>query len=160
MAQLSRLPVRLLIGSAITLVLAGSLFADSYAFSPVVESTITVKSKETDCNPIMQATDLSVFVDGEVKSNAPLGSQVSVQATVAGDCEVNSNFVVLEIRDAEEATTYLAYQNITSQEKQVTASFSWLADETGDYTIRIFSFQCPSCRGPLGSIKEADFAIS
>lgn len=145
----------------IALALYSSLFASSHAFSGVVESTITVKSKETYCNPLSpQITDLVVLADGETKSIAPAGSQVSVETAVTGNCETDHPVtIVLEVRDMEGATAYLAYQHIAMDQGQARTSFSWLAEDVGDYKVRIFALTCISCSG-LAPIKSVDFTIS
>ncbi len=156
----------LLIGSALVLGLLSSGFANSYAQSIIgySESTITVKSKEAYCSSrTLQLTDLSVQVNGEVKSGAPVGSQLSAEVSVTSNCEISNYPIIIlfEVRSAEGATAYLAYQNITMSEgEQTPAGFSWTADKAGDYTVRVFAHACLPCSGDFGLIKAADFTVS
>jgi hypothetical protein len=78
------------------------------------------------------------------------GSQVSVQAIINSGCDVADYpaTVLLEVRDSDGITKYLAFQQIALEPSQWSKiSFSWVPDKPGNYDVRTFVMTCIACSG-------------
>jgi hypothetical protein len=64
---------------------------------------------------------------------------------------------IIEVRDAQGMTTYLAWQIVPiSSSQQIITGSSWMPDKPGDYDVRFFPIiclQCPMIISPVVTYK-------
>lgn len=83
-------------------------------------------------------------------SQGKAGAQISVQIinTQAG-ChhEHHSITVLLEVKDSDDVTKHLAYQQFVPEPNQPLfyLTFTWTPDKPGEYTARVFPINCLNC---------------
>lgn len=142
------MPKLLAAGSVISIMAVIGLVGFAHAV-PYSESVITVKESEVYCT--YSRVDPSVVVkdhNDNVITQTAIGTQVLIEATVNLDCNVTDEplTAIVEVRNAEGMTTYLAWQIIPiSSSQQIKLDSSWMPDKPGDYDVRFFSITCLHC---------------
>jgi hypothetical protein len=85
---------------------------------------------------------------GNIITQTEVGTQVLIEATVNLDCNTTDEQLtaIVEVRNADGMTTYLAFQivSINSSQKIIIGS-SWMPDKSGDYDVRFFPITCLRC---------------
>ncbi|AIF83770.1 hypothetical protein NTE_01709 [Candidatus Nitrososphaera evergladensis SR1] len=145
---------------AIAVILAAVLATSSltnraYAatISGYSETKVIVKGDQQHCLQV-DATKVAGLQFRDFSGNGikqvAAGSQVSVQAIINSGCDVADYpaTVLLEVRDSDGITKYLAFQQIALEPSQWSRiSFSWVPDKPGNYDVRTFVMTCIACSG-------------
>ncbi len=90
------------------------------------------------------------------------GVQVYIQATIDNGCDIPHHpaTILLEVRDSDSITRYLAFQQIALEPNhQPRVGFSWAPDEPGDYEVRVFAITCPNCTGVFAPMMTQDISV-
>lgn len=149
----------LIVVTAILLAMSLSDTAHSYSMPPAPTTTIHVLP--ADENDILITFECGIndsylgnltvkdIYDNTI-TETRIGSQVELETTVVNECRVEDKplFVILEVRESDGVTTFLAWQNSTiNAGEQVAMKTSWVAGEPGGYTVRAFYIGCLTCSG-------------
>ena len=129
------------------------------------ESQITVLPEEgadynfCTSNGVDLAKLLVRDMNGHVITQTTAGSQVMLEAAVVNYCDNRDNeplLVVFEVRNPDQTTNYLAWQNGTiGASQQTVAGSSWVApDATGEYTVRALYIPCLQCPMVLNPVLQ------
>ena len=119
---------------------------------------------------LTKATPLTI--SGERILTVGIGQQAILQVDIENkNDEVQPFVVIIEIRDADDVTTYLQFQKGMLQPELTTQiGISWTPESTGNFKVRSFAlsdFENPTIISPstvssveVGSITELDFTIN
>lgn len=139
-----------MIGLAVIVLIISSSIGYVYAQKIIgySESTITVEdpNERTYCvSNEIEPTDLvAKDLAGNVKKQISADSQFLLQGVVNNNgCPVPDYpvLILFEVRDSDDITKYLVYQNVTlsPDQEDITLGVSWVAEEADDYTARLFT---------------------
>ncbi|MEO9363067.1 MAG: hypothetical protein ABI348_04115 [Nitrososphaera sp.] len=148
-----------LIALGIIPVLLGMSFASS-AYAEIrgySETQVIVKSSQQHCLQYEIKAVAMGFrdVNGNTIRQAATGSHVSVQTIINNDCDIADYpaTILLEVRDSEGMTKYLALQQIVLEPgHHPRVGFSWTPDKPGDYEVRVFTITSINSTVPFNPI--------
>lgn len=99
---------------------------------------------------------------GQPLSEVTVGQQVVLTTTIVNNVEENTPFVgLVEVRDSNDVTTYLAWQTgELSPNGRANIGLSWTPDFSGVYTVRTFVITDLDSPDILSGVVESDVTVS
>lgn len=85
-----------------------------------------------------------------------------IGGTVTLDCIDyldDSQTTIFEVRNEEALTTYLAWQIISQDSKQIATGVSWTPDRPGNYEVRFFPIVCLNCLMVLSNVVTDEITV-
>ncbi len=134
---------------------AGSIFVAILAFGATALHSLIPHTSDSTSMPIAQSelenqADCQFFkidsgeplirnLDGEIIKETNQGSQVVLEVSAKGMCDIKRHPMVFlfEVRDWSGLAQFLSWQNTTiSSDQTFTVQSSWIAGEPGEYQLR------------------------